>query len=84
MGEMFMGIFDSWCEALQGVLTRIIDLLPDSPFLIIDNSPIADYMGWLNWLIPMEQIIAILQLWVSAIAIYYVWVVILRWIKAVD
>ena len=84
MSDFFLGIFDAWCDALQGVLSRIIDLLPDSPFLLIDNSPIADYIGWLNWLIPMQQIIAILQLWVTAIAIKYVWVVILRWIKAID
>ena len=84
MPQFIAGIFDKWVDAVYGVLNRIIDLLPDSPFVLIDNSPIEDYLGWLNWLIPMTQIIAILQLWVVAIAVYYVWVVILRWVKAID
>jgi hypothetical protein len=42
------------------------------------------YMGWINWLVPVDQIVAILTAWGSAILIYYIYVTILRWIKAIQ
>ncbi len=57
---------------------------PRSPFNLIDNSSVSTYMGWLNWLVPVSQIVAILQVGVVAVGIYYVVVIVLRWIKAID
>ncbi len=35
-------------------------------------------------LIPIGQIIAILETWVTAVAIYYLYSIVLRWIKAIE
>jgi len=88
-----------WADILQGIQgiidffaeigQYIINLLPSSPFQIIDNSFLNDvlgddWLGWLNWLLPLKQILAILQLWVSAIVVYYIYQAILRWVKAIQ
>jgi len=84
LGNWFINVGQNIIDGLGTVFENILDLLPDSPFTLIDNSPIADYIGWFNWIIPMDEIIAILQLWGTAILVYYAWVVILRWVKAVE
>jgi len=84
MGNWFHSLLQNIIDGLGEALEWVIDLLPDSPFNLIDNSAISDYLGAFNWIVPMDQIIAILQLWVSAILVYYAWVVVLRWIKAID
>ena len=71
-------------EILAQVLTWVVNLLPDSPFRLIDNSPIAPYLPIINWFIPFDFVVTTLTLWLTAIAIYYVYSVILRWVKAVE
>jgi hypothetical protein len=79
------GIIDWFAE----IGHYIINLLPNSPFSLIENIGLDEVMGskwleWLNWLLPLKQIIAILQLWVSAIVVYYIYQAILRWVKAIQ
>lgn len=61
-----------------------INALPTSPFrgkiYAIGELP---YMGWLNWFIPVGWIIDTMLLWLGAISIYYLYSVILRWIKVI-
>ena len=71
-------------EILAQVLSWVVNLLPNSPFTAISNTPIAPYLGFINWFIPFDFVITTLTLWLSAIAIYYVYSVILRWVKAVE
>ena len=84
MGSMFQGLIDWFFNALKGILIAVLSLLPDSPFNLIDNTVIGQYLNYINWIIPMNQIIAILELWVVAIAIFYVYQAIMRWVKAID
>lgn len=84
IGSWFAMVWDKIITGMSSAGAAVIAMLPDSPFQIIDNSPVAKYMGYLNWIIPMNQIVGILELWVTAIVIYYLYVVILRWIKAIQ
>ena len=73
-------------EILGFVLSGIINLLPKSPFQSIletinVNSVMSQYLSSLNWIIPVTEIMAILQAWTIAIAVFYIYAVILRWIK---
>lgn len=77
-------IFSAIGDAINNVFQWIVDLLPDSPFQSLDISPIKQYLKWINWFIPIDFILKILLLWLSAIAAYYVWSMVLRWIKAID
>ena len=88
---MFDGIGEWWHELMQNMidglgeaLQNFLDKLPDSPFNLISNDAVVEYMGYLNWIVPVSEIVAILQLWITAILIYYTYVVILRWIRAIQ
>jgi hypothetical protein len=83
-GSWFNGIWDTIKSSLELAGAAIIALLPDSPFNTLSNVDVSGYMGWLNWLVPIGQMVSVLELWGAAILIYYIYVTILRWIKAVQ
>jgi len=81
----YLQTFFSWIWGnLKAILMLVIGLLPDSPFQLLENTDVEEYLGFLNWLIPLSQIAAILQLWITAIVIFYIFQAILRWTKAIN
>ena len=84
IGQWFHDLLQNIIDGLGDTLESILSILPDSPFVAIDNSPVSEYIGYINWIVPMTEIIAILQVWVVAIATYYLVVIVLRWIKAIQ
>lgn len=79
-----MGFFDSLGSNVLNALSWVVHLLPDSPFRAIANSDVQSFIGTLNWFLPMSQIVAEMELWITAVAIFYVYQVILRWIRAIE
>lgn len=71
-------------KALGVVLSFIFGLLPPSPFKLIDNSPIAEYLPTINYFIPVSEILAIGQSWLFCIGVYYIYQIALRWVKAIE
>lgn len=70
---------------LSDLLGLVLSLLPDSPFQAIStNESVQGVLGWLNYFVPVSQMLAIFQLWLTAIAIYYVYNIVLRWGKAIE
>lgn len=82
--DIFANIWDWLSETVQNALEWVVNLLPDSPFKMLSTTPIAKYLKYINWIIPIDFMINVLTLWLVAIAAYYVWSVVLRWIKAID
>lgn len=76
-------MLDSIFSLLEDTLKWVVNLLPDSPFQALSNSVISEYLPLLNWIFPFGFVVSTLSLWVSAIAVYYLYSVILRWVKAV-
>lgn len=70
-------------RSLGRLLQLILSLLPDSPFSVLNNSAVAEYLGYIAWIIPVSQMVVILEVWLAAIAIYYVQSILLRWVKAI-
>lgn len=54
------------------LLFVVISLLPSSPFTgfnyLVQQLP---FLGYLNWFIPIPEIIVILEAWLAIVAIYY-------------
>ena len=54
------------------LLFIVISLLPSSPFTgftyLISQLP---FLGYLNWFIPIPEIIVIMEAWLAIVAIYY-------------
>ena len=68
------------------------DALADSVLQLLPLSPFRDYLsyfagwqylGWINWFFPFAPCLKILAAWTGAIAVYYGWSVVLRWIKII-
>jgi hypothetical protein len=69
---------------LDSALSFILSVLPDSPFEVLSTSPLADYLGFINWLFPFDFFVSSATTWLAAIAIYYLYTIILRWVKAIS
>lgn len=53
------------------------NFLPDSPFKSVLNASVFDalrpYMKYINWFLPVKEMVCILEVWVLCIAQYFLW-----------
>lgn len=69
---------------LSNALGWVFSFLPDSPFQgLLANNPVQEYLGYVAYFIDLRFIINAFDVWLAAIAIYYVYMAILRWVKAI-
>lgn len=72
-------------EILGRFLEWVLALLPTSPFTqFIDACNNLPYLGWFNWFVPVGQMLAIGEAWLASIALFYLYSIVLRWIKAIE
>lgn len=78
-------MIDFMSSLLNKFLEWVLALLPTSPFTeFINTCSDIPYLGWLNWFIPVGQMIAIGEAWLVAIGLFYMYSIVLRWIRAID
>lgn len=64
---------------LNNVYSSIFSLLPNSPFNnIINQITEIPYLAELNWFVPVAEILAVTQIWLTAITVYYLYSAVLR------
>lgn len=80
--DVFNSILSSVGNIINNILNFVLMVLPDSPFTLLDNSPIADIIGYINYFVPIDFMVDTLSAWTAAILIYYCFQIILRWVKA--
>lgn len=76
----------SWMSELWATFaSKLTSVLPLSPFrqLIRTWHP-AEGVAFLNWLVPIPEIIELLSAWIAAYALYLLYRAILRWLKIVS
>ena len=62
----------------------LVNVLPVSPFRgYIDNISELPYLPWLNWFLPIRAILIIFTSWLSAVALFYLYSIIMRWVKVI-
>lgn len=80
-----MDSIPSW---LYDFLNSVLDLLPDSPFqgffTTFPGSDFQQILKYINWFVPIGTFATILTAWLSAIIIWYVIAMIMRWVKAIE
>jgi len=82
MGTYIVSMINALIKMIGAALTWLISFLPDSPFnVVFDSVTVSPFIQNLNWFIPITESIAIFQAWVLSIATYYIYVLIMRWIK---
>lgn len=63
----------------------VIDFLPTSPFVkFLEKMQDLPYLSYLNYFLPISQMIAIGEAWLVAIGVFYLYQIVLRWIKAIE
>lgn len=77
---MIVNALNNLIAAVGKLFAVLINLLPNSPFNYVLG---LDYkwVDAINWIFPLMEVIAQLQAYVAAVAVYYVIRVALRWIK---
>jgi hypothetical protein len=69
---------------LDNILDNIINLLPICPFIQLQNLPIdSELLSFIAWIVPFPQIIALLQAWLFAIGLWYMYKLALRRLRAI-
>lgn len=77
MLEFMNGIFNSFASGLK-------DVLPHSPFSqFLSQFQNLPALGWLNWFVPIGPAITVLEVWLVAIGLFYLYSIALRWLKAI-
>lgn len=72
-------------ELFEAFYALIINLLPLSPFAQFYSQWVApEWVAWLNWIIPVGAMLKVMAAWLGAIALYYVYSVIARWIGLIS
>lgn len=71
-------------NGLAALLSVVVQALPGSPFqgltaLTIDNK----WIGYLAYVVPVGAIVSTLEAWLVCIGVYYLYSVVMRWIKVV-
>lgn len=71
-------------SVFDGLIQRVLQVLPTSPLReFIDGMGDIPYLSYLNWFFPVSEVISILSLWVTAIGLFYLWSVVLRWLRVI-
>lgn len=71
---------DMW-NGFSGIL---LSALPTSPFVQwISKIEQLPYLGYVNWLIPFDDFITIGTTYLACIGLFYLYMVIARWLKVI-
>ncbi len=83
--DVFDAIVEWFGDKIETVIRLVINLLPGSPFTFITMpNELRDFFGVVNWFIPINTFISILESWLTAIAIWYAIQTYLRWVKVTE
>lgn len=62
----------------------LVGLLPASPFApALDYFRDLPYLGWLNWVVPVKDMLNVAFVWLAAITVFYLYAIIMRWLKVI-
>lgn len=70
-------LWDKFAESLM-------EVLPTSPFRqFLDSFAEIPYLGYLNWFVPVKGILVVMGAWLTAVGLYYLYSIIMRWLKVI-
>lgn len=72
-------------DGAMGLVDYIVSVLPVSPFRGVADAIIGmPYLGWLNWVVPVGDMLRVMAVWLAAISVYYLYSVLMRWVRVID
>lgn len=71
-------------QAFSGLIQQIVAVFPHSPFQqFLQDFSNLPYMGYLNWIFPVQGCLQIMAVWLIAVTAFYLYSVIARWVKLI-
>ncbi|MDR0325038.1 MAG: hypothetical protein LBI19_02945 [Oscillospiraceae bacterium] len=77
------GAVNGLIDIAAGLADAIFWLLPTSPFAALELAFDSTLLGHINYFLPVREALNILAAWGFAIAAWYLYQLILRWVKAI-
>lgn len=71
-------------KVLAYTLKTLFFFLPDSPFTSFIDSFDSSMFAPLSYVLPVHEMVAVMQAWIAAVSIYYMYTIALRWFKAIE
>lgn len=84
LATAIFAIINKIISVIGSVVTVLWSLLPSSPFTIIENTEFSGLVAKINYFLPIYEFVAIMETWLVAIAIFYLYSIFARWIKAIE
>jgi hypothetical protein len=84
LATALFAILNKILEIIGLVANVLYSLLPSSPFTIIENTEFSSLIAKINYFLPVYEFVAIMETWLVAIAIFYLYSLFARWIKAIQ
>ena len=76
------GVFQGVIDVLGSLLNLILLVFPKSPFVVLSEYTLkSELLQYLNYLLPIAEMVVITEAWLAAITIFYIWSVIAKWVK---
>lgn len=82
---MVSTLYEGIVNIVTKLLSVVLSLLPRSPFaeFIASWNPESQYIGWLNWFLPVGTLLTITAVWLGAVTTFYLISIVARWIKVI-
>lgn len=69
----------------QKFASALTQVLPLSPFRqYITTLQDADWIHWLNWVLPIQGMLNIMLAWLGAVALFYLYSLVMRWLRVIS
>lgn len=83
--EFTLEFVNAIMRVLNGILNYIFSFLPESPFKnVMESVGSIPYLSYVAYFVPIGEMMTITATWLTAVGIFYLYQIILRWIKAID
>ncbi len=85
IANSIINIINKFISGIASFGNLLFSVLPDSPFNNIGgNSFFNTISGKVNYFLPINQMMIIFSTWLISIATYYIVMIALRWLKAIE
>lgn len=86
MYSFVINLINALIRGLGKVLTFLFAVFPDSPFqkYIVQNDDVLPYLKMINYFVPVSAILITFQALLFAVAIYYIYQIVARWLKVIE
>lgn len=80
-----MDILDKIGGTFSDLWDKLLEVLPKSPITYLEaDSKVKTILSYVNYFIPINAMISMLEVWLVAVAAYYAFQLILRWAKMIE